>query len=177
MLNAGTWFAEWHKDHNSYLAQHYIEDGGHKGKESLQAFILGVSPKTPIIHINKDTLDNRKSNLQLYNKTSYNEYKELDAETAVIILRDSKGIESGKAIIDKSDLYRVLNNGYPWVYHKKDEKPYAVANTPAGRLYLDQFIMNASEEGTVHHINLNTLDNRKSNLEFTKKSDDASTEI
>jgi hypothetical protein len=176
VIDAGTWFAEWHKDYNSYLAQHYTEDAASKGKESLQAFILGVSAKTPIIHINKDTLDNRKANLEQYNKNSYNEYKELDADTAVIILRDSKGIESGKAIIDKSDLYRVLNNGYPWVYHKKDEKPYAVANTPAGRLYLQSFIMNASEEGTVHHINLNTLDNRKSNLEFIKKSEDTPTE-
>jgi hypothetical protein len=174
VLDAGTWFAEWHKDYNSYLAQHYSEDENHKGKQSLQTFILGVSPKTPIRHLNGDTLDNRKANLELYNRNSYNDYKELDAETAAIILRDSKGIESGRAIIDKSDLYRVLNNGYAWVYYKKEEQPYAVANTPTGRLYLDRFIMDAPKEGTVHHVNLNTLDNRKSNLEYIKKKEDAS---
>lgn len=172
VLDGGLWFAEWHKDYNSYLAQHYTKDSDHKGKESLQAFILGVNPKTPIRHLNGDTLDNRKVNLELYNKNSHNDYKELDSETVAIILRDSKGIESGKTIIDKSDLYRVMNNGYPWVYYKKDEKPYAVSNTPTGRLFLDRFIMSASEDSTVNHINLNTLDNRKSNLENVNKYED-----
>lgn len=172
VLDAGTWFAEWHKDYNNYLAQHYIEDANNKGKQSLQSLILGVGSKAPIRHLNGDTLDNRKANLELYNRNAYNDYKELDSETVAIILRDSKGIESGKAIIDKPDLYRVLNNGYAWVYYKKDEKPYAVANTPTGRLYLDKFIMETTEDVAIHHINLNTLDNRKSNLENVKKSED-----
>lgn len=123
--------------------------------------------KTPIKHLNGDTLDNRKSNLEIYNKNSYNDYKEFD-ETAEIVLRDSNGVEKGRAIIDKKDLYRVLNNGYPWVYHKVDEKPYAVANTPKGRIYLDKFIAGDNQDITVHHINFNTLDNRKSNLEIVK---------
>lgn len=172
VLNAGLWFAEWHKDYNSYLAQHYTKDSNHKIKQSLQSFILGVNPKTPIKHINGDTLDNRKANLELYNKNTFNDYKELDENTAVIILRDSKGIENGKAIIDRTDLYKVINNGYPWVYYKNNEKPYAVANTPTGRLYLDKFIMGAQEGMDVHHINLNTLDNRRNNLELTGKSVD-----
>lgn len=172
VLDEGLWFAEWHKDYNSYLAQHYTQATNQRGKESLQAFILGVNPKTPIVHLNGDTLDNRKANLELYNKNSYNDYKELDAETVAITLRDSKGIESGKTLIDKSDLYRVMNNGYLWVYHKKGEKSYAVANTPSGRLYLERFIMNSTEDSIVNHINHNTLDNRKSNLEIENKNEE-----
>lgn len=172
VLDAGIWVAEWHKDYNNYLAQHYTRNTNYKGKQSLHAFILDVNSKTPIRHLNGDTLDNRKANLELYHKTSYNDYKELDAETVVIILRDSKGIENGKAIIDKSDLYRVLNNGYPWVYYKKGDRPYAVANTPTGRLYLDRFVMDAPEDVTIPHLNLNTLDNRKSNLENAPEIED-----
>lgn len=168
MLDGGSWFAEWHKDFNSYLAKHYINGSKNKEKQILQAFILNVDSRTPIKHLNGDTLDNRKSNLEIYNRNSYNDYKELDSETIAVILRDSNGVENGKTIIDKEDLYRVMNNGYPWVYYKVNEKPYAVANTPSGRLYLDRFIMDATEEMTIHHINLNTLDNRKNNLEKKK---------
>jgi hypothetical protein len=167
VLDNGVWFAEWNKDFNSYLVQH-LKAGA---KQSLHAFILGVDSKTPIRHVNGDTLDNRKANLEIYNRNSYNDYKDLDAETSAVILRDSNGREAGKTIIDKADLYRVINNGYPWVLYKKDEKPYAVANTPSGRLYLEKFIMD-SEDVNVRHANLNTLDNRKSNLEVAKKSED-----
>lgn len=172
VLAAGDWFAEWHKDYNSYLVQHYIEGSNQKGKESLQAFLLGEGPKTPIRHLNGDTLDNRKTNLELYDRNTHNHYKELNSDTVAVILRDSKGVENGRAIVDKADLYRVMNNGFPWVLYKNDDKPHAVANTPKGRLYLDSFIMNSADNMNVHHINLNTLDNRKSNLETVKKSND-----
>jgi hypothetical protein len=170
VLDNGPWFAEWNKDYNSYLAQHYTDTSGRKGKQSLQSFILGVDSKVPVKHLNNDILDNRKSNLEVFNKNSYNEYKEINAETVEIILRDSQGIEHGRTIIDKEDLYKVLNNGYPWEYYRSTDKPYAIANTPKGRLFLDRFIMDTPEDMITHHINLNTLDNRKNNLENLKKS-------
>lgn len=172
VLDSGTWFAEWHKDYNSYLVMNYINADNHKEKQSLQSFILEVDPRTPIRHLNGDTLDNRKANLEIYNKNSYNDYKELDEETAEVMLMDSHGRNASKTIIDKADLYRVINNGYPWVYYKVNEKPYAVANTPAGRLYLDRFIMATPEDMIVQHVNLNTLDNRKVNLRNIKASED-----
>jgi hypothetical protein len=168
LLDSGTWFAEWNKDFNGYIAKHYIDGSMHKEKQSLQSFILNVDSKTPIKHLNGDTLDNTKSNLEIYNRNTHNDYKELDAESIAVILRDSNGVENGKTIIDKVDLYRIINNGYPWVFYKVNEKPYAVANTPSGRLYLDRFIMDTPDDMIVHHINLNTLDNRKINLENKK---------
>lgn len=172
VLDSGTWFAEWHKDYNSYLVMNYINADKRKEKQSLQSFILDVDPRTPIRHLNGDTLDNRKANLEIYNKNSYNDYKELDEETAEVMLMDSHGRNASKTIIDKADLYRVINNGYPWVYYKVNNKPYAVANTPAGRLYLDRFIMATPEDMIVQHVNLNTLDNRKVNLLNIKASED-----
>ncbi|ERI91548.1 hypothetical protein HMPREF1982_03193 [Clostridiales bacterium oral taxon 876 str. F0540] len=172
VLDRGTWFAEWHKDYNSYLVMNYIDSDKRKEKQSLQSFILEVDPRTPIRHLNGDTLDNRKSNLEIYNKNSYNNYKELDGETAEVILMDSHGRNASKTIIDKADLYRVINNGYPWVYYKVNEKPYAVANTPSGRLYLDRFIMATPEDMVVQHVNHNTLDNRKINLNNVKASEE-----
>jgi len=45
------------------------------------------------------------------------------------------------------------------------KEPYAIANTPGGRVYLNRFVMDSPEEMVTHPINLNTLDNRKCNLE------------
>jgi len=169
VLEKGTWFAQWHKDFNNYLVQTLSEQfvGGKKNieKQTLQAFLLNVHTKAPIRHLNGDTLDNRKSNLELYEQNKINDYQEFNANTIAIILRDKYGKENGKTLIDKEDLDRVINTGYSWVSHKINREPYAVANTPDGRIFLNRFIMQTSENKVTHAINLNTLDNRKANLE------------
>lgn len=172
VLDSGIWFAEWHKDFNSYLVQHYIDGTKHKEKQTLHSFILGTDSKAPIRHINGDTLDNRRSNLEVYDKNTPNDYKELDTETTAVILRDNHGRENGKTIIDKEDVNRVVNSGYTWVYYRVDKKPYAVANTPSGRVYLNNFIIDTPQNMISHHINLNTLDNRKSNLKNIDPNED-----
>ena len=131
----------------------------------MQSFILDVHPKAPVRHINGDTLDNRKANLEVYNQNTINDYEEFDEESVAVILRDRYGKEKTRTIIDKEDLNRVVNNDYTWVLFKKDTEPYAVANTPEGKIYLNRFIMSTTEDMVTHPINLNTLDNRKANLE------------
>lgn len=125
---------------------------------------MGVHTKAPIIHCNGDTLDNRKCNLEIYDQNKINDYEELDTETIAIILRDKYGKEKAKTLINKEDLDRAINSGYTWVYYKRKGEPYAVANSPKGRIYLERFIMNTPEDMITEHTNLNTLDNRKSNL-------------
>jgi hypothetical protein len=176
VLEKGTWFAEWHKDFNSYLAQNISEyyEAGKKLtiKQNLQAFILKVHSKAPIRHLNGDTLDNRKCNLEIYTQKTTNNYEELDKDIIAVILRDKYGKKEAKTIIDKEDFERVINYGYAWVCYKVKGEPYAVANTPSGRIYLNRFIMNTPEDMITHPINLNTLDNRKCNLKNVSLSEE-----
>lgn len=169
ILAKGTWFAAWHKASNSYLVQtlsFYYKDGKKLSiKQTLQSFIMDSHSQTPIRHCNGDTLDNRKCNLEVYNQTMVNHYEVLEKGSISIILRDRYGKKKSAAIIDKNDLDRVLSTGFTWVPYKSNNEPSAVGNTPGGRIFLDRFIMNTPENMVVHHINLNTLDNRKSNLE------------
>jgi len=172
VLEKGLWFAEWNKDLNNYLAQnlgsYYIEEKKYRRKQGLQSFILDTHPKAPVRHCNGDTLDNRKCNLEVYNQNTPNDYIEAIEDTVAVILRDRYGKERAKTIIDKEDVNRVINSGYTWVYFKKDTEPYAIANTPEGKIYLNRYIMGTPEDMVTHPINLNTLDNRKANLENKK---------
>lgn len=169
VLEKGTWFAQWHKDFNNYLVQTLSEkdaaDKKHVEKQTLQSFLLNVHTKAPIRHLNGDTLDNRRSNLELYKQDTTNDFEEFNAETIAIILRDKYGKENGKTLIDKEDLDRVVKTGYSWVSYKIKGEPYAIANTPEGRIFLNRFIMQTPKNKVTHSINLNTLDNRKANLE------------
>ncbi|SUY45428.1 Uncharacterised protein [Clostridium putrefaciens] len=180
VLAKGTWFPEWNSHFNNYLAQSIgdvtVGDKVYSRKQSMHSLILGLHPKAPIIHINGDTLDNRKENLQVYDQTTPNDFKELDETTSAIILRDKDGIERATAIIDKEDLKRAINSNMTWVYYKVGTQPHAVANTPEGRIFLNKFIMKCDTDTNVENINLNTLDNRKVNLKVKAKEEEQTTE-
>ncbi|WP_242859842.1 hypothetical protein [Clostridium drakei] len=176
VLDKGTWFAEWNKEFNNYLVQTIVSPSingkKHGEKQTLHSFILGAHTKAPIRHANGDTLDNRRCNISIYDQNNnVNDYELLDQETAAVILRDKYGRKKSKAIIDKEDLDKVINNGYTWVYFKSHSENYAVANTSDGRIYLHDFIMNTDDDMIIKHINLNTLDNRKSNLKSSLLSE------
>lgn len=162
----GTWFAEWHKDFNSYTIQNISNSKGTKPlKRSLQTVILNTSPKAPIKHINGDMLDNRKANLEIIQRNQKNQYEKVDDNTIAIILTNKYGIPHSKALISFEDLNTVLTDDLSWVEYKKNGTIMVVANTPQGRIHLDNLIMNPNEGEIVHHINLNPLDCRRSNLE------------
>jgi hypothetical protein len=169
VLEKGTWFARWHKDFNNYLVQTFSEQNvnGEKymEKQTIQSFLMNVHTKEPIRHINGDTLDNRRSNLELYKQNTINDIQEINTKTSAIILRDKYGKENARTLIDTEDLERVIQTGYCWVCHKIKGEPYAVANTPDGRVFLNRYIMQTPQNEVTHAINLNTLDNRKANLE------------
>ena len=131
----------------------------------MQSFILDTNTKTPIRHINGDTLDNRKSNIKIYDQNAViNDYEVVDSESVYIILRDKYGRKSEKTLIDSDDLDRVINSLHSWVYYFHEGEHYAVANTKNGRIYLHNFIMNTPEGTVTKYVTHNTLDNRKSNL-------------
>lgn len=169
----GTWFAEWHKDFNSYLVQNLevtkIDKKLKSTKRNIQSVILDTVSSAPIRHINGDTLDNRKSNLDLVDRNSKNEYESIDDETIAVILKDRYGKAQAKALISAKDLDRVVNKRYTWTYHKGYKQPEVIANTPKGKVRLEDVIMKPDEDMRVHHINLNPLDNRRKNLENKEK--------
>jgi len=169
VLEKGTWFAEWSKDFNNYLVKTLSSssaDGKNtKEKQTLQSFILDTNTRTPIRHINGDTLDNRKCNIVIYDQNAVtNDYEVVDKDSVYIILRDKYGIPTKKALIDYDDLDRVINSSHSWVSYFHDGAHYAVANTKNGRVYLYNFIMNTPEDMITKLVTNSTLDNRKSNL-------------
>lgn len=162
----GTWFAEWHKDFNAYTIQNISKSKGTKPlKQSLQTVILNASPKAPVKHINGDMLDNRKDNLEILQRNQKNQYEKVDDNTIAIILTNKYGIPHSKALISNEDLKNVITDEFSWVEYKKNGTITVIANTPEGRINLDKLIMNPTESEVVHHINLNPLDCRRSNLE------------
>lgn len=82
-----------------------------------------------------------------------------------IILRDKFGNHKETALISIEDVNKVVQDKYNWVAYKNESDLIVVANTPEGRIRLDELIMNPDETMKVHHINLNPLDNRRANLE------------
>lgn len=169
VLEKGTWFAEWSKDFNNYLVKtlssSFADGKNTKEKQTLQSFILGTNTKTPIIHINGDTLDNRKCNIKIYDLNAVvNDYEIVDTESVYVILRDKYGRKNEKTLIDSDDLDRVINSFHSWVYYFHDGEHYAVANTKNGRVFLHNFIMDTPEDMITKYVTHNTLDNRKSNL-------------
>lgn len=170
--NAGVWFAEWNKDFNSYLVQNISSTKLNKKskplKQSLQCFIMDTNIHVPIKHINNDTLDNRKSNLTVFMRDEKNEIEKIDNDTVAILLKDKYGNVHSKALISSADLNQVVTDEYTWINYKVNGENCVVANTPNGRIHLDRILMEPSDNQTIHHINLNPLDNRRHNLELTE---------
>ena len=165
----GNWFAEWNKDFNQYLAQAVTEEmvkGKLKYKKySLQSVILGTSPNAPIRHLNGDVLDNRKTNLEIYNRFQPNEYEILENDVIAVFLKDRYGNVEATALISAEDFNRVITSDYTWICQKRSNgQPYAIAHTPAGRIYLDSFLTDCQKGYRVAHLNKNPLDNRRQNL-------------
>lgn len=162
----GSWFAEWNKDYNNYIVVNISKTKLNKKKkplkQSLHTFVMDASPNAPVIHVNKDTLDNRKANLTLFNRNDINEIEKQDDGVVVVLLKDNLGNVTNKALISETDLSKVINNNYTWVEYRNK----VVANTPEGRIYMDQVIMEPSEKHKVHHINKNPMDCRRENLEL-----------
>lgn len=172
ITSMGTWFAEWNKDNNNYIAQTISKTKRNKKnkplKQSLESVLLDVSPKAPIKHLNGDTLDNRRSNLSIANKTSINEVEIKDDTTVSIVLKDKLDKKEGYALISKEDVSLVINDTYSWVLHKTHGKVSVVANTPEGRLPLCNIIMKPENNQYIEYKNNNPLDNRRSNLILKK---------
>lgn len=90
-----------------------------------------------------------------------NEY-EITNEGVWIYCFNRKQEPSGKFLIDLDDLERVISK--KWRYWKGN---YYTGNFRPISIY--RFILNATEEQTIDHINGNRADNRKQNLRFVSQ--------
>lgn len=172
----GTWFAEWNKDYNNYLAQNIsktVKNSKNKPlKQNIASVLLNVSPKAPVKYLNGDTLDNRRCNLDIVEKNSINEYEDRNEDTVSVILKDKLGNKEAFTLISKEDLDLVINDIYSWVLHKSHGNISVVANTPNGRLPLWKVIMKPEGNEAIEFKNNNPLDNRRSNLILKKHKEE-----
>lgn len=74
-----------------------------------------------------------------------------------------KGSKMYYTLVDVDDLHLVLP--FKWRILKRNNNLYAYFRTPGGEILpMHRWISNAPQGKVVHHINENTLDNRKGNL-------------
>lgn len=78
---------------------------------------------------------------------------------AEIILRNRKGEEVARAIIDLEDVE--LARKYKWSLHTNG---YVRCRHDGRTKFLHRIVLGAKDDEEIDHINLNKLDNRKSNL-------------
>ena len=90
-------------------------------------------------------------------------YNTYEINEDVVIVKDELGYEF---LIDLIDLEKI--KPFYWFGYKKRSTGgiYATTNTNNGKKTLHRFIMNASQNQIVDHINRNTQDCRRSNLRF-----------
>ena len=91
-------------------------------------------------------------------------------EFAEIVLRDAKGTEVAKALVDLEDVQKCKL--YKWHLRKgHGDTDYVIASLQNNqKIHLHRFVLNYNGEDDVDHINLNGLDNRKSNLRIVNHS-------
>jgi len=93
-----------------------------------------------------------------------------DSSAAIVFARDG-----GRIIVDKDDYWRLAR--YPWSLTRSESCLYAttrmVVNGKWKDVKMHRLVLSCSPDMVVHHINGDTLDNRKSNLQMmTKKEHD-----
>lgn len=76
-------------------------------------------------------------------------------------------------VVDEEDYERLAK--YEWYVSISHGKPYARRQTqrvkPVGETWMHRMLVNCPTGKVVHHINGNTLDNRKANLHITTREE------
>ena len=157
------WRAVWHTDFDCHIIESKDYKDNHAIRMPVASAILECSPNAPIRHINGNILDNRLSNLEIYNVGGQpNEYKIVDAGISVI-LKDRYGREVGEFLIDAGDLDLVINSGYVWLRKRRASGQPYVASIDG--LLLAHLLLDVNE-GFICYKNKNPLDNRRENIKI-----------
>jgi hypothetical protein len=106
-----------------------------------------------------------KRNGRIFTRTRYDKNEiVIDGQIAYIVLYNDKGVEHGRAIIDTDDIPKVQD--YKWgLFQKKPSGKKYVKTERDGIVIMLHRLINATPKGVLtDHRNLDTMDNRKSNL-------------
>lgn len=176
------WYSDYHKLLGDYIF--YTRDYSKKNKPkiSLNRYIkkLENDNKNAILFNNGNRLDFRKDNLKLYSGQINNYFYQLDDKTIVIEVKRKGTVY--QCLIDIDDFEIINNIGYTWqILETHIDTHLYVVNTirkvidgkrKSRTIFLHRLIMNCDNpELEVDHLNHNTLDNRKSNLEIKTVSE------
>ena len=100
----------------------------------------------------------------IYDRNAY----VLEGETARILLKDKHLNVVAEAIIDAEDISKCKE--FKWYARKSRTKLYVAGTINGKKVFLHRFILGYDGELDVDHINMNPLDNRKSNLRIIPHS-------
>jgi len=156
------WRAVWNTEFDCPVIESKDFKDGRATRTPVGAAILECSPNAPIRHINVDFLDNRRSNLEIYDvKAQPNEYA--IGNRVGMILKDRYGYAIGVCDFDKVDLDLVINSGHVWFKKQRPTgQPYIVNQDG---LLLAHLLLGVNE-GFVSYENKNPLDNRRKNIKI-----------
>ena len=155
------WRAVFSTEFNCAIIESKSYQNGRAIRTPVASAILNCSPNAPIRHLNGDVLDNRRKNLEIFDRTAkLNDY-EIQGDSAKIQLLSRYGQLEGFAIIDAEDLSSVIMDKRTWMKKRRPcGQPFVIDQS--GRLLAHQ-VLNITD-GFMLYKNKNPLDNRKSNL-------------
>ena len=156
------WRAVWCAHFDCQVIESKDFNDGRATRTPIAAAILECSPNAPIRHINVDFLDNRRSNLEIYDvKAQPNDYE--IGERVAMILKDRCGYAVGVCSFDNEDLDLVIKSGHIWFKKRRvSGQPYVVNQDG---LLLAHLLLGVSE-GFIIYENKNPLDNRRRNIKI-----------
>lgn len=93
----------------------------------------------------------------------------IEGDCAYLQLIRKDGTVRAEAIIDLADLERV--QGLRWKYNESRKGEGGYVRSSDGKVYLHAYLMQPGEGLQVDHINLNRLDNRRSNLRVVTQAE------
>jgi len=160
------WRAIWYAPLDCPLIESKDFKDGRAIRIPVAAAILQCSPNAPIRHFNVNILDNRRSNLEIYDvRAQPNEY--YIGKRVAMVLKDRYGRQVGTCAFDNEDLDLVINSGHVWLKKMRPSGQPYVVNTEG--LLLAHLILGV-DEGFVTYVNQDPLNNQRKNIKIVSDS-------
>lgn len=159
------WRAVWDSKFDTAVIESKDFANKHAVRTPVAAAIMQCSPNAPIHYINGNVLDNRQSNLKIYDlKSEKNEFTVMD-DIATVVTKNRCGVVTGEFLIDRTDLDLVVNQNHIWLKKRRSSGQPYVVNIDG--LLLGHYLF-GDETGIIAYKNLDPLDNRRENISLSE---------